>query len=111
MARINTTRPALLSARTRFGGLWIECRLSGVLSRTSFLEIATLGSLLAVILITYLIGVGIIGVGIVLLPTIRSARASAMSTSIGQKMPYALAWPGEARSGRLDRQRSYRSRP
>ncbi len=47
-----------------------------------------MGSLLAVILITYLIGVGI-----VLLPTIRSTRASAMSTSIGQEMPYALAWP------------------
>ena len=37
---------------------------------------------LAVILIIYLIGVGM-----ALLP------ASAMSASIGQEMPYALAWP------------------
>jgi hypothetical protein len=45
-------------------------------------------SVLAVILITYLIGVGI-----VLSPTIRSTPASGLSASIGQQMPYALAWP------------------
>lgn len=45
-------------------------------------------SVLAVILSTYLIGVGI-----VLSPTIRSTPASAMSASIGKEMPYALAWP------------------
>jgi hypothetical protein len=44
---------------------------------------------LAVILITYLIGVGI-----VLLPTIRSTPASAMSASIGQEMHYASRGQG-----------------
>jgi hypothetical protein len=51
-------------------------------------ETATMRSVLAVILITYLIGVGI-----VLSPTIRSTPASYLSASIGQQMPYALAWP------------------
>ena len=49
-------------------------------------------SVLAVILITYLVGVGI-----VLSPTIRSkwgsAPASDLSARIGQELPYALAWP------------------
>jgi hypothetical protein len=45
-------------------------------------------SLLAVILIIYLIGVGII-----LAPTIPSTPASNLPASIGQQVPYALAWP------------------
>jgi hypothetical protein len=43
---------------------------------------------LLVTLITYLLGVGII-----LLPTIRSTPATYLVASIGQEMPYALAWP------------------
>jgi hypothetical protein len=45
-------------------------------------------SVIVVILTIYLIGAGI-----ALLPTIRSTPASAMSASVGQEMPYALAWP------------------
>jgi hypothetical protein len=45
-------------------------------------------SVLVVILIVYLIGVGI-----ALSPTIRSTPASDLSASIGQQMPYAFAWP------------------
>jgi hypothetical protein len=44
--------------------------------------------MLGVTLITYLLGVGII-----LLPTIRSTPATYLVASIGQEMPYALAWP------------------
>jgi hypothetical protein len=45
-------------------------------------------SVLAVILIIYLSGIGVI-----LSPTIRSTPAPDLSASIGLKMPYALAWP------------------
>jgi hypothetical protein len=45
-------------------------------------------SVLAVIVITYLIGVGFI-----LSPTMRSTPASDLSASIGREMPYALLWP------------------
>jgi hypothetical protein len=45
-------------------------------------------SVLAVIAIIYLVGVGF-----VLSPTIRSTPASDLSASIGREMPYALAWP------------------
>jgi hypothetical protein len=49
-------------------------------------------SVLAVILITYLVGVGII-----LSPTIESkwsvAPASDLSATITQELPYAMAWP------------------
>jgi hypothetical protein len=49
-------------------------------------------SVLAVILITYFVGVGII-----LSPTIQSkwssAPASDLSANVGQELPYALAWP------------------
>ena len=49
-------------------------------------------SVLAVILITYLVGVGLI-----LWPTIQSkwsvAPASDLSASIDRELPYALAWP------------------
>jgi hypothetical protein len=49
-------------------------------------------SIVAMIVIIYLVGVGII-----LSPTIQSkwtvAPASDLSASIGQELPYALAWP------------------
>jgi hypothetical protein len=45
-------------------------------------------STLAVFLIGYLIGVGI-----VLAPTIRSTPATYLAASVGREMPYALAWP------------------
>jgi hypothetical protein len=57
-------------------------------SVSALLEETGMRSLLAVFLITYLIGVGI-----VLAPTIRSTQASDLSASIGRQMPYALAWP------------------
>ena len=104
------TRPvpqcSSLDYRPDIRGLWIECRLWGVLSPTFFFwETATMRSVLAVILSTYLIGVGI-----VLSPTIRSTPASAMSASIGRRCPRARM-AGEARSGRLNWERYYRSRP
>jgi hypothetical protein len=55
-------------------------------------------SFLAAFLIGYLLGVCI-----VLLPTIRSTPATYLALSVGREMPYALAWParlvGEATTG------------
>ena len=61
-------------------------------------------SVLAVILITYFVGVSII-----LSPTIQSkwsvAPASDLAANVGQELPYALAWPARLvheLSGRRD---------
>jgi hypothetical protein len=91
MARINTTRPSLFLFEI-IGPTFAVCG-SNVGSgefylRPSFLETATMRSVIVVILTIYLIGAGI-----ALLPTIRSTPASAMSANVGQEMPYALAWP------------------
>jgi hypothetical protein len=56
--------------------------------RASFWETTAVRLMLAVTLITYLLGVGII-----LWPTIRSTPATYLVASIGQEMPYALTWP------------------
>jgi hypothetical protein len=59
-------------------------------------------ALIALIVIVYLVGVGV-----VLSPTIRakwdSAPASDLAASVGQDLPYALAWPARVYRSMTDR--------
>lgn len=62
----------------------------------------TMRALVALIIIIYLVGVGV-----ALSPTIRanwnSAPASDLAASVGQDLPYALAWPARVYHSITDR--------
>jgi hypothetical protein len=66
----------------------IKDQLRGVVFQLSSSGDDHMRSVLAAFLIGYLVGVGI-----VLVPTIRSTPATYLAASVGREMPHALAWP------------------
>jgi hypothetical protein len=77
------------------GDGWNKCGRSDVELLGHWLGSTKMRLLLALIIIIYLVGVGV-----VLSPTVRStwdsAPASALAQSIAQELPNALAWPVRA---------------